>query len=439
MNKKQQQQYLIEQQADLQIAQRKGDKKQIALAMASLGNALFVSRKYTEGLAHFDRAIKLAKDLDDPLLQAQCLGLKTLACQNAERLPEAFKAAQEVEKIADENQDLGMKCDALASRAQILLDSGDEIGSLTMFNESLDIARNIGDKRREMNLLGALGNYSLKIASMDRGEAYFKDAVALAKEVGERESEIGYLGNLASIFAWTERYEPAEAMFLEVLAHLRSRENHAAEVQVIRHLINVYEKQNRHEKVIEFADQGIPLAEIFDEDLLMAFSESLITAHYKLGNTHEAHEATKQTIAFAGSTGKKDKEASFLLSLGESYLVSDQLVKALEIYLTALKALKRRSRLVDVAHVTGRIGIVLAEMGRVDEAIPYHQEAVTLAEKNNLSTLEGEQLTMLGMALHEKGEVAQAKVVWETAVSVFTQAGLTDQVAKVKNLLAELE
>jgi len=94
---------------------------------------------------------------------------------------------------------------------------------------------------------------------------------------------------------------------------------------------------------------------------------------------------------------------------------------------------------VDVAHVTGRIGIVLAEMDRVDEAIAYHQEAATLAEKNSLPALEGEQLTMLGMALQEKGEVEQAKVVWETAVAVFTQADLTDQAAKVKNLLTELE
>ena len=437
-NVKQQEQYLFEQRAELQHAQQSGDNKQIALAKAHLGNALFLSRNYAEGLAHFDGAVKLAKEINAPLLQAQCLGLKTLACQHAERLPEAFKAAEEVEKLADEHQNLGMKCDALASKAQIILDSGDEIGSLSMFTESLDIARKIGDKRREMNLLGALGNYSLKLASMPRGEAYYQQAIGLAREIGERDAEIGFLGNLASILEWTERYEPAEAMFLEVLAYLRSNKDHTTEVQVIKHLIKVYTKQNKHEKVIQFVNQGIPVAEKFDKEMLMPFSESLITAHYKLGNVDEAHEATKQTIVYARSAGKKDEEASFLLSLGESYMITKQLDEALETYLSALKALQRRSRLVDFAHVPGRIGMVLAELDRIDEAIAYHQEAITLAEKNELPALEGEQLTMLGMAHREKGEVEKARVVWKTAVSVYTQATLSDQAAKVQNLLTEL-
>jgi tetratricopeptide (TPR) repeat protein len=361
-----------------------------------------------------------------------------LACQDAERLPEAYKAAQEVEILADAQKDAGLKSDALASRAQILLDSGDEIGALSLFNEALDIARELGDKRREMNLRGALGNYSLKLASMQRGEAYFAEAVALAQEIGHRDAEIGFLGNLASIYEWTERYAPAEKMFVEVLAHLQSKNETAAILQVYRHLIKVNEKQNKHSAVIGYAEKAIPLADKRDKALLMTFAESLITAHYKRGDVHEAHQATRRAITLARSAGEKEKEASFILSLAESHMMHGQLTDALETYQAALEALRRRSRVVDVAHVTGRIGMILAEMGRIEEAIPFHMEATTLAEKNELPALEGEQLTMLAMAYQEKGERKKAREVLATAVSVYTRADLANEAQKAAQLQAQL-
>ena len=403
-----------------------------------MGYALFQTSQFNEGLPHFDKAIKLAQDMESLPLHVQCLGLKTLAYQSVQRLPEAYKTAQEVERLADLHQDSGIKCDALASRAQILLDSGDEMGSFPMFDEALSIAQEMGDKRREMNVLGALGNYSLKLASIDRAGAQFEQALRLAREIGDRAAEIGFMGNVATLLEMKEQYTAAEMLFLEVLAYVHNAGDQHAEVQTLRHLVTVSQKQNKHEKVVEFANQGIPLAQGFDKAALFGLSEALITAYYQLSQVDEAHEATKQTIAAARTVGEKDKEASFLLSLAESYMITDAYEAALDTYILARKALKRRSRLVDVAHVTGRMGMVLAELGRVDEAIPYHQDAIELARKQELPDLEGEQFMMLAMAYRESGDLEQARLACETAVSIYTNADLPDNAIKAQKLLTEI-
>jgi len=438
-NKRKTRQYLITTQEELKVAQNSGDEKQIALAIAHYGFALFQDKKYPEGLAQFNRAIKLAKDINDPLLQAQCLGLKTLACQNAERLPEAFKAAQEVEQLADEHQDLGMKCDALASQAQILLDSGDEISSLPLFNQALEIAQEIGDKRREMNVLGALGNYSMAVAPGEKAESYFGQARDLALEIDDRQSEMGYLGNLGTIMSWKEDYQKAAKMFSEVLDYMQETHNKEMEIQVLRHLTQVYIKQKDDKYIVKYCHLGIKAAKaVADTDNIFYFYENIIPALYRLEQIDEAHQIITDGIKTAHSTNNREKEVDLLLFLGESYMVSNNPEQALETYQMALAKTERLQRMVDKAYLLGRIGMLKAELGYVDEAVELHKESIKLAQGYNIPALEGEQLSMLAMAYMEKGDIEAATTSCQSAIQVFSDAELDEDAEQARQLLKQI-
>lgn len=439
-NKRKTRQYLIATQEELKVAQDSGDEKQISLATAHYGFALFQEKKYPEGLAQFNRSIKLAKDINEPLLQAQCLGLKTLACQNAKRLPEAFKAAQEVEQLADEHQNLGMKCDAKASQAQILLDSGDEISSLPLFNQSLEIAQEIGDKRREMNVVGALGNYSMAVAPGEKAESYFRQARDLAHELGDKQSEIGYQGNLGSIMEWKEDYQEAVKIFTEVLTYMQETNNQEMETQVLRHLVQVYIKQKDDPFIVKYCHLGIKAAKATDDnDNIFYFYENIIPALYRLKQIDEAHQIITDGIKTAHSTNNREKEVDLLLFLGESYMVTNNPEQALETYQKALAGTERLQRMVDKAYLLGRIGMLKAELGYVDEAVDLHKKAIKLAQGYNIPSLEGEQLSMLAMAYMEKGDMEAATTSCQSAIQVFSDAELEEDAEQARQLLKQIE
>lgn len=439
-DKRKNRQYLIACQEELQVARDSGDENRITLATAYLAFALFQAKKYPEGLSQFNRAIKLAKDINDPLLQAQCLGLKTLACQNAERLPEAFKAAQEVERLADENQDLGMKCDALASQAQILLDSGDEISSLPLFNQSLAIAQEIGDKHREMKVLGAFGNYSMAVAPGEKAESYFKQAHDLARELGDRQSEMGFLGNLGTILEWKEDYREAAKIFTEVLAYMQETNNQEMEIQVLRHLSQVYSKQKDDQPLVTYCQLGVKVAKAAaDDDNVFYFYETMIPALYRLKQINEAHQMITDAAKTAHSTNNREKEVDLLLILGESYMVLNNLEQAVATYQQALAGTERLQRMVDKAYLLGRIGMVKAELGFVDEAVNFHEKAIELAQEYSLPALEGEQLSMLAMAYLEKGDIETATSCCQSAIQVFSEAELEEDAEQARQLLTQIE
>ncbi len=121
----------------------------------------------------FEEAVHLATKLGDTEAHVQCLGIKVLGFQEIERLSDAFETAGEILQIAEEKSDLGMKCDALASQAQILVDSGEPNLAFDKVKEARRIADDLEDQRRSMNVLGVLGNLHLALSSAEEAKDYF--------------------------------------------------------------------------------------------------------------------------------------------------------------------------------------------------------------------------------------------------------------------------
>ena len=197
---------LTECRAEVQQARESGEPRQISLALTALGHTLFQLKQYEEGLAVFDEAVTLAVDQEDIALQAHCLGIKSLAYQDIKRYPDAFQVAESIRVLAEKHAEIGMLCDALTSQGQILADSGEPIVALEKLREARQRSQESGDIRRQMNVLGALGNLHLMMASIEESLAYFDKSLALARDLGDRQAELGYLGNKGSILAWHEQH-----------------------------------------------------------------------------------------------------------------------------------------------------------------------------------------------------------------------------------------
>ena len=104
----------------------------------------------------------------------------------------------------------------------------------------------------------------------------------------------------------------------------------------------------------------------------------------------------------------------------------------------ARKGAIRLSRQYDEAYLTGRMGIALAESGRTEEAIAYHKEAIALAKKREIPQLEGEQLSMLALAYLEKEDPMQARSYCQSAIELFAEAELEEEVVRAQKLLVEI-
>lgn len=430
---------LTQHQADVQNARESGQPRDISLALTALGYTQFQLKKFEEGLAAFDEAIALATAEDDIALQAHCLGVKSLAYQDIKRYPDAYQAAEAIRTLAEAHQALGMQCDALTSQGQILADSGEPVVALEKLREARRIAQESGDTRRQMNALGALGSLHLMMASIEEALVYFDKSLDLARELGDRQAELGYLGNQGSILAWHERFEEAVQIFEEALALAESLGDSVAVLASLRRLAEGYSRLNRDAQAEEMARRGLELAQIEDDaEAALAFYEVSARLAFRRGASADALAALEAGAALAHTTHALDTERGMLINLGEAYLVDGQNAKALDAYRVALERAQRQQRPADVAYLNGRIGALLADLGRVDEALPYHNQALELARQHKLVDLEGEQLCMLALAGYDSGQTAQALDYCQQAITVYTEAKLSAEADRARQLLAEI-
>ena len=181
-------------------------------------------RKNDEGLFQFDQAVELAEKLGDSKLLNSCLSLKVLAYQTMGWLPDAYKTAGDILALAEAKDDQGMKCDALLSLGQIMLESGEPFIALEHYQKARDIALAGNDQRRMMKVTGAFGNYALHMAETGKAREYFHEARLMAHQLGDKSAEIGYLGNEATMLAYHGSYAEADMAFGQVLDYAQDNQ-----------------------------------------------------------------------------------------------------------------------------------------------------------------------------------------------------------------------
>jgi tetratricopeptide (TPR) repeat protein len=212
-----------------------------------------------------------------------------------------------------------------------------------------------------------------------------------------------------------------------------------AAINALGHLTRYYSSKGDDENALDSARKGIELSRGTDHDAALTFYEAMIKSYYRTGQIEEAQSSNEEAIALARSTKDFNKEIDLLLSLGESYMVSDMKDEALSAYRSALEGAKRLQRLKDEAYLTGRVGIVLAEQGHLDEATNYHRDAVELARQRDLPELEGEQLSMLAFVCMERRELDEGREHCQAAIEVYSGMKHTVGEENARKLLAEID
>lgn len=423
---------------ELEAVRQNEDERAVCLAQANLGYWYIQSKKYETGQQELDNAIARAESMGDLGVKLRCLGIQVQAYQNCGRLPDAFRTAQQIQQIAEQNGDDGLLCDALASQGQILLDSGEPMGAFEKLKPARVLAEKLADHRRQMYLMGSLGNFSQAIAALDQAEDYFEKASLLARFIGNEAAEYGFLGNKAAVLAWQNKHSEAIPIFQIVLDYLHRSNDEDAEIQILGRMAQSYQALGNNEMMRQAAENGLTLARERDHNAALVFLEMLIPIDYAEGSLDIAHKRMTEAVHYAHLLGDMRKENELLMNLGESYLAQGQYVLALETYQSALDGVKQLERAVDEAYLAGRVALTLGELGRYAEAQNMHQQALLLARQYTLWDLEGEQLSMLALNCRDQGDLEQAIIHCQKAVDIFTQFGLAEQEHNARQLLNEL-
>jgi tetratricopeptide (TPR) repeat protein len=422
-----------------------GDEERACLELADLGLAYFKNQQDQKGLETFSEALEIARRLERLDLQVHCVGRKAHAYQETNRLLDAYQITAEILAIAERQQDIGLKCDTLAHQAQIQMEYGDTGSAQKKLLEAYQIASDSNDQHRIMNLNGLLGSCAFEMGEHEQAEAYFDKALSQARSADDLTAETRFLNGLGILLLHQGKLDLAEPLYQKILTNLDEEgeieegANYAIKSTALFHLTRIHSSFGAYEKVNQTARLGQALSKHRDPELAIFFLNELIHAGFQMGQIEQTLEYAFSALEIAQTLQDENKVVDLLIQIGEANLISGRFDQALGVYHNALQGAKSQARTQDTAYLTGRIAYTLAEMGRLDQAILHHQQAIDLASQENLPELHGEQLSYLAMAFLENKQTAQAADTCLAAIDVFTAGGLENQAEKARRLLAQIQ
>ncbi|MBD3886895.1 tetratricopeptide repeat protein [Phormidium tenue FACHB-886] len=252
------------------------------------------------------------------------------------------------------------------------------------YQQSLELAREIGDRQGEGRALGNLGTAYNRLGNCHEAIEFHRQYLAIAQEIGDRRGEGIALGKLG----------------------------------IAQHSLNCAE-------AIEFYQQALAIArEIGNRQAECTDLGSLGLAYYSLGNYSEAIAYHQQSLAVAREIGNRQAECTDLGSLGLAYYKLGNYSEAIEYAQQHLNVAREIGDRPGEGAGLRELGAVLIKLEQHSEALENLQNALSIFREVNSRTGEAETLKNLA-ELHQKtGSSELARQECDQALAIATELGI---------------
>ena len=378
------------------------DARARARVTGVLGDALLKSGRSHEARPHFDAALRLAREANDPRGEGIAVG------------------------------NLG-----LVSRAQGRLDE-----ARAHFHAAIALHRSVGNRHLEAAFIANLGALHADQGQLEEAQACYQEALDRHRAVGHRRSEAIALGNLGGL--QTARGRPREAkaaLDLALTVHRQVR-NRISEGNVLVRLGNLCLHLGQHEEARAHYETALAVSRAIGSRRLEAMVQgNLGLVHAERGETDEARARYDDALLLHREVGHRRAEGLVLGDLGRLQVALGAEEEALVSYGLGLERLREIGDERSEGRLLGYLGTLYTARNQFPEARSRIDAGVALLR----SAADWPELGLLLCARarleHAAGRVDIAGAALAEALAMVTELGdgcsaeLTAEVEKTRTLL----
>lgn len=331
--------------------------------------------------------------------RARLLGTKAAIQVDRGEYDVAHETATAQRRLAESLGAEELLAEALRQLGSVEMRLSEYARAETLYEESLDICRETGDRTGEAETLNRLGIVLLRQGNLDAAVDRFEESRTIRAELGDEYGESKTLNNLGLVADDRGEMERAREYFEESLERSRARGDRLHEARTLNNLGLVARKRGEMEHAREY------------------FEESL----------EQAREIGGQGV-----------EALALVNLGLIARKADDLDRGERQFTDALEVAREIGSTHRRALALVNLGIIERKRGNYDDAETRITESLSLAEEIGDPGLRAEALTNLARLERDRGADDAATDHFEDALGIHREAGDRHGEAAVLKELGEL-
>lgn len=216
---------------------------------------------YAQAVRLAKRSITLARRVGAPAIEISAYNVWSNALLRQGRLQMAAFVAAKGRDLALRNEDRHGEGKLLNNLGQINFEMGDLVAARSYFEQSLQIARELGERRSEAQALNNLGMVAGYQDDYSGAQHYYQQSLAIVREIGERSGEGLVLGNLGWLAGMMGNYEKARALAEENVQIAREVGDRYGEAYALINLSSYSNALGDYTRALDHARKGEELAE----------------------------------------------------------------------------------------------------------------------------------------------------------------------------------
>lgn len=373
-----------------------GDRSRAAAALRDAGNVRYGQNRYTEALSFHQRALSLFAEAGDQNGQAQTLWKMALAAGGA----------------------------------------GDWETELSNYAAALDIFRALGDTTNERTTLSLMATvYQFRGKWLD-ALAIWQQVRAMDQRSGRRDDEALSTYSLALIYDGLGQTTRAREAYQQSLALYRALGSGPSEAFVLGNLATLHSRSGDHLQAIAYLQEALAIQRSLGERRAQGeVLNSLGQAYMAQGDLDKAQATFEDALTIDRAVGNQAEEGAVLFNIGLVYFQRGN-------YNTAIGYFEQALPLHRAANIPARVWRTLNDLCITYDMIGESQKALALCQESldlQRQALDPASIWLIlantGYVQSHLGNVAQARELYEQAMSAYEQARAAVQADDARALL----
>ena len=290
--------------------------------------------------------------------------------------------------------------------------------ALKNYQDSLDIKRQIGDKRGIAASLNEMANADSLLGKTDAALASYNEALKIRREIGDKRGMVDTLSDLAGFYLDSSQPDPALKLYKEAAQTYRDLGDEANLALILNNIGAAYDHKGQYQDALTYYQQALQLREKLKvPDDIAETVRNLAATNTRLGDYDQALSQYLKALDIRRNTGDKRGAAITSYDMGTAFAYQGRFGAALNARQEALQTFRNlNDRTYWMAEILSGYAQSLSQAGREDEAQSSFNEGLALARELKNESLVSQLLRLQGDAASYRGDFKGARGFYDQAL-----------------------
>jgi class 3 adenylate cyclase/tetratricopeptide (TPR) repeat protein len=397
--------------------------KKKAQVERKIGNIFYAKGEFDVAISAYESSMQKLKNEKSPELAEITVDLARASCEGRGKYESSLHMVEDALNTVrvEKNPDLVAK--GYNTLGRIYWFKGDHDKALENYETALAIYQELGDKARMGILFSNIGRVYLNEGSLDKAMEYFNRHAALSDEIGQRHWTGGNLRDIGNVYLYKGNLDESLECYTRALEISEEIGDKQLSGIVTSNIGYIHQERNDLDKALWYYMKALSMADKIGYKRGIAHVCSRIGSLYSdKKDFGEALHYLRRAENVAIEVDDKSALSSTYINLAEMKLLMHKPDAAYEFADKALSIAKGRESKVREIQALRVLGKTNASIDRVEEAVKYLKDSISMAEKGGYDLEIAKSCFTLGLILKETGK-DEAQFYLKRAKTIFEKSG----------------